>query len=352
MDRVPGTGSHRDFPYTTRPTGWFQLGWSPEFPTGATVALHFFGTDLVAYRSESGTVRLFDAHCPHLGAHLGYGGVVRGEDLTCPFHGWRYDGRTGRNLQIPYSKRDCFPGVALRSWTVDEHAGVVYFWHDSTGMPPRWDPPRPIADPERYFPTQSGGTRTWTLRLFPQFIPENAVDYSHFHFAHRAANMPTLGAYQADGHVFRTRIDMTFGGHAEKTWLTPDGPVRSQLETELQGVGINIARFHGTDGTVTLVGITPIDDECSMFSMTNWVERTPGWRTGDELPELVGRRFAEQYKQAERDHVIWENLRYRPHPPLVEEERDGYRAVRAWSRSFYPGQPEYEAAWAPAATGA
>ena len=44
MNAVPGTGMHRDFPYTTRPTGWFQLGWSPDFPTGTTVPLHFFGT--------------------------------------------------------------------------------------------------------------------------------------------------------------------------------------------------------------------------------------------------------------------------------------------------------------------
>jgi hypothetical protein len=155
--------------------------------------------------------------------------------------------------------------------------------------------------------------------------------------------MPALGSFGAEGHIFRTRIDMTFGGHADSTWLTPDGPVESQLETELQGVGINVARFHGTDGTTSLVGVTPIDDEYSLFSMTNWIERTEGWSEGDELPEVVRRRFAEQYKQAGRDQVIWENMRYRRRPPLVPEERAGYVAVRDWAKTFYPGTPEYEA---------
>ena len=150
----------------------FQLGWSRQFPTGEPVPLHYFGTDLVAYRGESGTVRLFDAHCPHLGAHLGFGGEVRGDDLVCPFHGWRYDGETGANVEIPYSARTCFPKVSLRSWSVDEHCGVVYFWHDANGLDPQWPAPRPIESLEDFFPTHPEGERTWKLQLFPQFIPD------------------------------------------------------------------------------------------------------------------------------------------------------------------------------------
>ena len=49
MEHVPGTGMHRDFPYSTRPTGWFQLGWSGGFPARTAVPLRFFGADLVAF---------------------------------------------------------------------------------------------------------------------------------------------------------------------------------------------------------------------------------------------------------------------------------------------------------------
>ena len=37
---------------------------------------------------EVGVVHAF---CPHMGAHLGMGGVVVGNSLRCPFHGWSFN---------------------------------------------------------------------------------------------------------------------------------------------------------------------------------------------------------------------------------------------------------------------
>jgi nitrite reductase/ring-hydroxylating ferredoxin subunit len=55
------------------------------------------GRELVAYRNDEGGLHVFDAHCPHQGAHLGYGGQVVGDGLRCPFHGFHFDAR-GRCL--------------------------------------------------------------------------------------------------------------------------------------------------------------------------------------------------------------------------------------------------------------
>jgi 3-ketosteroid 9alpha-monooxygenase subunit A len=40
-------------PFTWKVTGWFMVGWSPEFPLGEVRPLHYFGEDLVGYRDES-----------------------------------------------------------------------------------------------------------------------------------------------------------------------------------------------------------------------------------------------------------------------------------------------------------
>ena len=32
-----------EVPYTWRPTGWYQIGWSADFPDGQTVPLRYFG---------------------------------------------------------------------------------------------------------------------------------------------------------------------------------------------------------------------------------------------------------------------------------------------------------------------
>ena len=88
-------------PFTWKVTGWFMVGWSAEFPIGEVRPLHYFGEDLVAYRDESGELHVLEAHCKHLGAHIGHGGTVVGDCVECPFHGWRW-GPDGANRYIPY----------------------------------------------------------------------------------------------------------------------------------------------------------------------------------------------------------------------------------------------------------
>ena len=91
-------------PFSVFPTGWFQIGWSDEFASGEARPISCFGRDLVAYRGDSGEVHVLDAHCPHMGAHLGFGGVVAGDDIDCPFHGWRWSPE-GVNVSIPGTDR-------------------------------------------------------------------------------------------------------------------------------------------------------------------------------------------------------------------------------------------------------
>ena len=45
---------------------------------------------MVLWRDGDGAARQRRV-LPHLGAHFGYGGHVNGNDIVCPFHGWRFD---------------------------------------------------------------------------------------------------------------------------------------------------------------------------------------------------------------------------------------------------------------------
>src|SRR3546814_16427406 len=86
----------------TYPTGWFWVAWSHEVSVeDAPRPLRYFGRDLVLYRGASGRPAVLAAPCPHLGAHLGYGGSVSDDDLVGPFHGW---GRApaGTTVEIQY----------------------------------------------------------------------------------------------------------------------------------------------------------------------------------------------------------------------------------------------------------
>ena len=81
------------YPFTSFPNGWFVVAQSSEVTTGVVKALKVFGVELVAYRTLEGQVLVTEAYCPHQGAHLAHGGVVEGDNVRCPFHGWCFDGR-------------------------------------------------------------------------------------------------------------------------------------------------------------------------------------------------------------------------------------------------------------------
>src|SRR5579884_2451361 len=291
----------RGFPDSDYPSGWFQIAWSAEIAPGGVKPLRYFGRDLVLYRGESGEARLFDAFCPHLGAHLGYGGRVEGEDIVCPFHGWRWDCQ-GCNVDIPYSERTN-RSRRLRTWPLHEADGLLLMWYDRNGAEPTWFPPAiPEAATGGYFePYEAGTHRVWTnVALHPQWVAENAVDPAHQQFIHGAAQPGKILFFDADGPIFRARQELVFGVGKPSTWLTPGGSVTAYLDEEVMGVGLGIARFTGTDDAAHVQSTIPVDEEHCDIRVTVFVPRD---RSGDEdRPDGAAmKRLAFQFRQLEND---------------------------------------------------
>lgn len=64
-----------------------------------------FGETMAVFRGEDGVVHVTDAYCPHIGANMAVGGVVKGSCLECPFHGWLFRGTDGACVDIPYTAK-------------------------------------------------------------------------------------------------------------------------------------------------------------------------------------------------------------------------------------------------------
>ncbi|MEV7418769.1 Rieske 2Fe-2S domain-containing protein [Streptomyces sp. NPDC089919] len=90
-------------------SGWYLAAFTSALD-GEVVPLDIGGRRLAAVRTDRG-LRVFDADCPHRGAHLGHGGRLAGDCLVCPFHGRRI------GLGEP-------AGPGSRPW-VREHEAVV-----------------------------------------------------------------------------------------------------------------------------------------------------------------------------------------------------------------------------------
>jgi nitrite reductase (NADH) small subunit/3-phenylpropionate/trans-cinnamate dioxygenase ferredoxin subunit len=55
---------------------------------------------VVALCNVEGTVYALDNTCPHAGGPIGEGTLV-GDVVTCPWHGWRFNVRTGERPENP-----------------------------------------------------------------------------------------------------------------------------------------------------------------------------------------------------------------------------------------------------------
>jgi nitrite reductase (NADH) small subunit/3-phenylpropionate/trans-cinnamate dioxygenase ferredoxin subunit len=62
----------------------------------------------VAICNVGGTVYIIDNTCPHAGGPLGEGSLD-GELIECPWHGWRYNVRTGERPENREITVSCFP---------------------------------------------------------------------------------------------------------------------------------------------------------------------------------------------------------------------------------------------------
>lgn len=297
------------------PNGWFQIAYSDELASGRVQPLHYFDSDLVLFRTESGEVVLLDAFCRHLGAHLGYGGVVAGDRIRCPFHAWEFDTQ-GACRNVPYAKK-VPPKAKVASWHCVERNQIIWAWHHGQGAPPSWEIPH-VAEVSSNDWTAFDRYR-WTVRTHNQEIGENAVDRAHFRYVHGAAKVPE-SKLELDGHIRRAvqHLDMR----------TPRGEVKGKITVEAHGMGCTITRFTGICETVLLLSHTPIDSVSvdSRFSFTQ--------RKADEGSGIAAATINEVVRQMEQDIPIWEHKKYLPKPMLCDGDGP-IPEYRKWASQFY-----------------
>jgi phenylpropionate dioxygenase-like ring-hydroxylating dioxygenase large terminal subunit len=303
------------------PFGWFAVAWSSHLSAGTVVAHRAFGRDLVLWRDGAGVANVHDAFCPHLGAHLGHGGRVEGEELVCPFHGWQFDA-SGRNTCIPYSERT--NGKArLRTYPVLERNGLLMAWYHPHDTPPEWD----IPEVEEFSPAHADFappvSRYFAIATAWQEMAENGVDAAHFRYVHGTAEVPILERYEPDGVQSHMRSRQFF--------VTPRGNVEGRIDTDAWGPGFSVVRFSGIIDTVLLGCATPIDeDHCEMrftFTVRRFADERATTSVGEAAINEISRQLLE-------DKPIWEHKVFVERPALADTDGP-FLQFRQWAAQFY-----------------
>lgn len=307
-----------DIPF---PFGWFPAMLSAELAAGEVRPLRYMGRDLVIWRGEDGRARMLDAHCRHLGAHMGHGGRVVGQLLECPFHAWRYDGE-GVVKDIPYAERvpPSLTRPCERQWPLAEANRMIWFWYHPEGAPPMWEVE---SFPETGDPAWTDyEIHEWRVYGSLQNMAENAVDVAHFRYVHGTATFPTSEMIW-DGFRRTSIIDAGLD--------TPDGRKEARVEARMFGPGQTSTRFTGIAETLLVAAVTPVEkDEVRVrFCFTQPKDQVEG------LSAMVARGFIfEVCRQLDQDKVIWDRQRYLPRPVVCDGDGPILR-FRQWYRQFY-----------------
>jgi len=74
---------------------WIRIAQVADCPPGASLEC-LAGDRIVALFNVDGTFHALDGICPHQGGPLGKG-CLENAIVTCPWHGWQFDVRSGQH---------------------------------------------------------------------------------------------------------------------------------------------------------------------------------------------------------------------------------------------------------------
>jgi phenylpropionate dioxygenase-like ring-hydroxylating dioxygenase large terminal subunit len=319
------------FPFTSFPNGWFRIAYSYELRPGQVKPLHYFGRDLVLFRTQTGQAHVLNAHCPHLGAHLGYGGTVKGETIQCPFHGWCLQGQ-GQCVDIPYASK-IPPKAKIRSWPIHEVNGMIMVYYHAEEEQPTWAVPElPEYISKEWTPFRLG--QSWKIRTHIQEIIENAVDYAHLPFVHIAWDTIQTEPLKVEGSVLEWRASRP-GGKFLGSQILLATPEEILSHITCYGLGCKLVRVHAkvriNVNVLLMFLMTPIDNESIEVHAVVSVKKM----LNPILTAAVKHNIIKRMKQEiQQDIPILENKIYPKNPQFCDGDAP-ISQYRHWARQFY-----------------
>lgn len=77
--------------------GWFRVCSSDDIKVNQIYYFDLNSYNIVIFRGEDKNIYAVDAYCTHMGANL-IDGHVSNNCIVCPFHNWKFEGKTGKKI--------------------------------------------------------------------------------------------------------------------------------------------------------------------------------------------------------------------------------------------------------------
>jgi nitrite reductase/ring-hydroxylating ferredoxin subunit len=337
--------------------GW-RLRWRPK-------AIRLLGEDIVLYR-DGGRLFALGDRCAHRGAKLSKGKCLYPGSFTisCPYHGWTYDGDSGRCVaKLMEGPEARIPaGAAVKRYAVRELAGFIWvFVGDMDAVPLEDDLPAFITDHVGWHAISNWRSYRCNWRL----LMDNLAHDQHAPFLHRNApelifqpifkhatrnSTEPLDNGKGIGHVARDGISSAdYPGlgrfpPTQETWyrrLRPTGRGK-EIDPESSQAAVKYGiryRHMNLLPSIALIGrptgdfftcrwIVPVDADRTILFNFNLYRRRGALRTlGERLQWLLWKGWAHDWLFSDQDKWIVEAIE--PGPELLSRTDVG---VVAWRR--------------------
>lgn len=180
-----------ELPYRAHgiPTLGFTEYWYPVITAkelgGKPKAVRLAGQDIVVWR-DAGKIYALEDRCPHRGVKLSLGECAyKGTGtISCPYHGWTFDGSNGKLVAAIMDGPDApiTRKVTMRHYPVREFAGMIWLW-PGQGKPSSLedDLPQFIGRQDSFFsiPMYTDYTCNWRA------LVDNWGNDQHAQYVHR-----------------------------------------------------------------------------------------------------------------------------------------------------------------------
>jgi 4beta-methylsterol monooxygenase len=180
------------------PDYWYPALWSHELAPGQVREVVFWGKSFAIFRGSDGRARALENRCAHRQLKLSLG-QVEGCQLSCSYHGWKYD-ESGKCVHIGHSLfGHKMPNVRVEAFPVQERYGVIFIFPGDPALASS----RALPEIPEWADDSGWGKLSidFTWAAHHSIIIDNTCDFTH-------------------AHLHRVRKPFT---HAELTDLATDG---------------------------------------------------------------------------------------------------------------------------------
>jgi len=240
------------------------------------------GTPVVVFRTEQGKPAALLDRCPHRNVPLS-AGTVRGEELECRYHGWRFD-CAGECVAIPglVSGETKLRSRKAASFATREVDGFVWVYSTPEATPSTEPFRFPHLDDRRY----THSRREFRVQAHMHAVLENTLDVPHTAFLHGGYFRTAKKENEIEVVVRRTadRVEAEFlneprpKGLAGKI-LAPGGGVVTHVDRFLLPCIAQVEyRLGESSHLVTTSAHTPVDDfDTRIYVVVSLRLPLPGW---------------------------------------------------------------------------